>query len=200
VDLAGKMAPPGLIDSHVHSTGASMYEFDHPIPGMEPVGGVLAYVRGRAAALGPGEWITLSQVFITRLREQRYPTREELDQAAPRHPVLFRTGPDAALNSLALKLSGIGREPLAEEGGLGKVERDPKTGEPTGIVRGAARLVAARASGRAARRAGPVNRSSPGKPSRASRPFASTPSTTRFSRSRRRRKVRSKRASWRIWW
>ncbi len=103
VDLAGKMVLPGLIDSHVHSTGASMYEFDHPIPDMESIAGVLAYVRARAAALAPGEWITLSQVFITRLREQRYPTRQELDQAAPRNPVCFRTGPDAALNSLALK-------------------------------------------------------------------------------------------------
>lgn len=148
VDLGGKMLLPGLIDSHVHSTGASMYEFDHAIPDMESIGDVLAYVRARAAVLAPGEWIMLSQVFITRLREQRYPTREELDQAAPRNPVLFRTGPDAALNTLALKLSGIGREPLAGEGRLGKVERDPKTGEPTGILRSAERLVAARASGR----------------------------------------------------
>jgi predicted amidohydrolase YtcJ len=148
VDLRGKMVLPGLIDSHVHSTGASMYEFDHPIPDMESIADVLAYVRARAAVLAPGEWITLSQVFITRLREQRYPTREELDQAAPHHPVVFRTGPDAALNSLALKLSDIGRAPVPEEGRLGKVERDPKTGEPTGIVRSAARLVAARASGR----------------------------------------------------
>jgi predicted amidohydrolase YtcJ len=148
VDLGGKMVLPGLIDSHVHSTGASMYEFDHAIPDMESIGDVLAYVRARAAALGPGEWITLSQVFITRLREQRYPTREELDQVAPRNPVLFRTGPDASLNSLALKLSGIGREPVAGEGRLGKVERDPKTGEPTGILRSAERLVAAHPSGR----------------------------------------------------
>ncbi len=125
-----------------------MYEFDHPVPDMETIADVLAYVRARAAALAPGEWITLSQVFITRLREQRYPTRQELDQAAPRNPVCFRTGPDASLNSLALKLSGIGHEPLAEEGRLGKIERDPKTGEPTGILRSAARLVAARASGR----------------------------------------------------
>ncbi len=148
IDLAGKMVLPGIIDSHVHSTGASMYEFDHPIPDMESIADVLSYVRARAAALKLGEWIMLSQVFITRLREQRYPTRAELDEAAPRNPVLFRTGPDAALNSMALKLSGIGREPLPDEGRLGKVERDPKTGEPTGIVRSAARLVAARAPGR----------------------------------------------------
>ena len=49
------------------------------------------------------------QVFITRLKEQRYPTRGELDSVAPENPVLFATGPDASLNSLALKLCGIDR-------------------------------------------------------------------------------------------
>jgi hypothetical protein len=148
VDLRGKMVVPGLIDSHVHSTGASMYEFDHPIPDMERIEDVLNYIRSRAAALQPGEWITLSQVFITRLREQRYPTRQELDRAAPNNPVLFRTGPDAALNSLALKLSGISREVRPDEGKLGKVERDTKTGEPTGIIRSASRFVSAPSSER----------------------------------------------------
>jgi predicted amidohydrolase YtcJ len=149
VDLQGKTVLPGLIDSHVHSTGASMYEFDHPIPDMDTIEDVLKYVRSRAAVLKPNDWITLSQVFITRLKEQRYPTRAELDRAAPNNPVIFRTGPDAALNSQALKLSGIGREVRPDEGQLGKVERDPKTGEPTGIVRSASRFVAAGATGRA---------------------------------------------------
>ncbi len=148
VDLGGKMVLPGLIDSHVHSVGASMYEFDHPIPDMESIEDVLNYVRSRAAALKPGDWITLSQVFITRLREQRYPTRQELDQAAPNNPVLFRTGPDAALNSLALRLSGVSREVRPDEGKLGKIERDARGGEPTGIVRSVSRFVSAASSGR----------------------------------------------------
>src|ERR1041384_2506163 len=41
VDLQGKMVLPGLIDSHTHPTGASMIEFDHPIPDMESIGDVL---------------------------------------------------------------------------------------------------------------------------------------------------------------
>ena len=95
VDLAGKMVLPGLIDSHVHPGGASMHEFDHPIPAMESVADVLDYVRARAKALPAGEWITIRQVFITRLREQRYPTRKELDDAAPDHPVAVSTRPPA---------------------------------------------------------------------------------------------------------
>ena len=139
VDLAGKMVLPGLIDSHTHPTGACMTEFDHPIPDMETIADVLAYVGSRAEALGPGRWVVLRQVFITRLAERRYPTRDELDRAAPRNPVLFATGPDASLNSMALKLSGIDRDFRPE--GPGKVEKDPKTGEPTGILRNLTRYV-----------------------------------------------------------
>ena len=107
VDLAGKTVLPGLIDSHVHAPAASMYEFEQPVPDMQTIDDVLAYFRERAEKTEAGRWITLSQVFITRLKEQRYPTRAELDAAAPRHPVAFRTGPDASLNSLALSKSGI---------------------------------------------------------------------------------------------
>ena len=139
VDLQGKMVLPGLIDSHTHATWASMTEFDHPIPTMETVADVLAYIKGRAGALEPGEWVVVRQVFITRLVERRYPTRAELDEAAPRNPVLFATGPDASLNSLALRLSGIDRDFRPE--GPGKVETDPTTGEPTGILRNLTRYV-----------------------------------------------------------
>ena len=134
VDLGGKTVLPGLTDSHVHSPAASMYEFDHEVPDMETIADVLSYIKGRAEALKDGEWVTLSQVFITRLKEQRYPTRAELDLAAPKNPVVFRTGPDASLNTLALKLCGIDKNFKITDGQPGRIERDPKTGEPTGIL------------------------------------------------------------------
>jgi predicted amidohydrolase YtcJ len=141
IDLQGRMILPGLMDSHTHPTGASMTEFDHAIPDMETINDVLAYVRRRAKELKAGDWIELSQVFITRLREQRYPTRAELDEAAPANPVIFRTGPDAALNSLALKLSGMDRDFKVSDGGAGFMEKDAQTGEPTGILRNCTRFV-----------------------------------------------------------
>ncbi len=141
VDLHGKTVLPGLIDSHLHAADASMYEFDHPVPDMETISDVLDYVRARAETLGPGKWVTVSQVFITRLREQRYPTREELDRVAPNNPVVFQTGPDASLNSMALKLSGIDKDFRITDGQPGLIERDAATGEPTGIVRSASRFI-----------------------------------------------------------
>lgn len=139
VDLKGKTVLPGLADSHVHPADAAMIEFDHPVPDMESISDVLEYIKSRAEVLKEGEWIVVRQVFITRLREQRYPTKAELDAAAPRHPVVFSTGPDASANSLALAKSGIDKD--FQVTGPGKIEKDPATGEPTGILRSAMRYL-----------------------------------------------------------
>ncbi|MCL4177432.1 MAG: amidohydrolase family protein [Verrucomicrobia bacterium] len=141
VDLQGKLVLPGFIDSHAHPADACLTEFDHAIPPMECIQDVLDYIQARARVVKEGDWIEVRQVFITRLREQRYPTRAELDQAAPKHPVLFATGPDASLNRLALQLSGIDRDFEVTDGGTGFAEKDPSTGEPTGILRNCTRYV-----------------------------------------------------------
>ena len=141
LDLEGRMVLPGLMDSHTHPADAAMTEWDHSIPSMQRIQDVLDYVRARAKVVPAGEWIAVRQVFITRLAEQRYPTRAELDQAAPRHPVLFATGPDASLNSLALQRSGIDRDFQPSDGGSGFAERDPVTGDLTGLLRNCSRFV-----------------------------------------------------------
>lgn len=134
IDLGGKTLLPGLMDSHVHP-GAAMTEFDHEIPTMETIADALAYIGSRVKASKPGELILVRQIFITRLEEKRYPTRAELDRVAPENPVVFSTGPDSMLNSLALKLSGYDRNFKVPEGDAGKMEVDPVTGEPTGLLR-----------------------------------------------------------------
>jgi hypothetical protein len=146
LNLDGKTVLPGFIDSHLHAIGACMTEFDHPIPQMDSIKDVINYVKKRSGVLEDGQWIILQQVFITRLREQRYPTREELDRAAPKNPTVFRTGPDASLNSLALRLSGIDKDFRVTDGGPGYIEKDPQTGEPTGILRGCNRYIKSKSS------------------------------------------------------
>ena len=141
ISLHGKTVLPGLIDSHVHATGAAVYEFDHEIPPLETIDDVLKYVQRRAEILEDGKWIIMNQVFITRLRDQRFPTRQELDQVAPNNPVYFRTGPDATLNSLALKMNGIDKNFRITDGLPGRIEVDPVTGEPNGVIRAASRFV-----------------------------------------------------------
>jgi predicted amidohydrolase YtcJ len=133
LDLGGKTVLPGLMDSHVHP-GAAMIEFDHEIPTMETIADVLAYVSERVKVSKPGDLISVRQIFITRLEEKRYPTRAELDRIAPDNPVVFSTGPDAMLNSLALKLGGYSRSYKVPAGSAGKMEVDA-AGEPTGLLR-----------------------------------------------------------------
>jgi hypothetical protein len=139
VDLGGKMVLPGLIDSHVHPSDASLTEFDHEIPEMKTIADVLEHIRQRAKVVPPGKWIEVHQVFITRLAEQRYPTRAELDAAAPKHPVAFMTGPDVSLNSLAMERCGIDKH--FQVTGSGEVERYLTNDELTGILHGCNRYI-----------------------------------------------------------
>ncbi len=146
-ELGGRTVLPGLIDSHVHAPAAAVFEFDHEIPDMETIRDVLDYIAARAKTVPEGGWIALQQVFITRLRESRFPTRAELDAAAPRHAVNFRTGPDNMLNTLALKKCGFDRAWTVGDGGPGYLEKDA-AGEPTGLVRGLSRYIKMGAVGR----------------------------------------------------
>jgi predicted amidohydrolase YtcJ len=125
-----------------------MTDFDHQVPQMDSIADVLAYIRARAKELGPGKWVNVSQVFITRLEERRYPTRAELDAAAPENPVVFSTGPDASVNTLALQLSGIDKDFVVT--GKGYLEKDPQTGEPTGILRSCTRYIKSESSSKPA--------------------------------------------------
>lgn len=140
-DLKGKMILPGLSDSHVHAVDASLFEWNHTIPEMKNLDDVFRYIQPRTEVVPRGEWIMLSQIFVTRLEEQRFPTREELDRVAPHHPIFFRTGPDGALNSLALTRCEIDEEFKITDGQPGYLERDPKTGKLNGILRSCTRLV-----------------------------------------------------------
>ena len=68
-DLGGRTVLPGLIDSHVHAPAAAVFEFDHEIPNMETIREVLDYIAARVRVVPAGGWISLQQVFITRLKE-----------------------------------------------------------------------------------------------------------------------------------
>lgn len=158
LDLKGRTVLPGLMDSHTHPTGAAMYEFDHPIPEMETIADVLKYIEQRVAKAEEGDWIGISQVFVTRLRDQRFPNRTELDRVAPKNPVIFSTGPDSAVNSLALKLSGIDKDFKITDGQPGYLEKDPQTGELTGILRSCSRLIKSKSKSKSATEAERLDR------------------------------------------
>ena len=102
VDLQGKTVLPGLIDSHVHAIGAGLSEWKAKLPPLDSIDDIQNFIKERAKTTPAGEWIVVPRTLPPRLKEQRYPTRAELDKAAPKNPVIFATGPDASINSLAL--------------------------------------------------------------------------------------------------
>jgi predicted amidohydrolase YtcJ len=135
VDAGGKTLLPGLYDSHVHPLGASSSEKDHPIPAFRSLGDIKAYIKERTAVLPKGSWIVVRYAFPTRLVESRFLTRAELDEIAPEHPVLHQGGPAGVANSKALEVSGVTRQ--TPDPPAGTVVKDPRTGEPTGMLRNA---------------------------------------------------------------
>lgn len=135
IDAKGKTLMPGLYDSHTHPTGAATSEFDEEIPYLKSLDDVFGYIRKKTKELPEGDWIVLRFAFPTRLKEARFPTLAELDAVAPKHPVYYNAGPASMANSMALKVSKVTKDTPNPANGV--IVKDPKTGEPTGMLRNA---------------------------------------------------------------
>jgi predicted amidohydrolase YtcJ len=92
IDLRGRCVVPGLIESHVHPIGAALTERDGPVPIMNSIAEVQEYMRKEAARLPVNKLIFAPKIYATRLKERRYPTRQELDAAVPKHPAIADNG------------------------------------------------------------------------------------------------------------
>jgi len=129
------LAIPGLIDAHTHfsSGGRSLIELS--FRGVDSVEKVQAMIAEKIKELPPGTPIFGREYDHTLFPGQKWPSKEDLDQVAPDNPVVIRRvdGHSCWVNSLALKLSGIDRKTKDPFGG--EIVRDPRTGEPTGILK-----------------------------------------------------------------
>jgi predicted amidohydrolase YtcJ len=135
IDAGGKVVLPGLMDSHSHPVGAALSEWNEPLPDPKSLKEVFAFIRRKAETTPEGQWIVLRYAFPTRLDDARFPTKAELDAAAPKHPVLYHAGPAGIVNSMALQVSGVTKGTKDPPGG--QVVKDPATGQPTGMIRNA---------------------------------------------------------------
>lgn len=137
IDLAGQSVLPGLIDSHAHPIGAALVERNGPIPTFHTIGEVQSYLRKRAAAMPATEVIYGYKVYPSRLKERRYPTRYELDAAAPGRMVFLDNSYGCVLSSAALQKLNITKD--TPEPKNGRIFRD-KDGTPIGTILGAMEL------------------------------------------------------------
>jgi predicted amidohydrolase YtcJ len=135
-DLGSRVAYPGFVDSHTHLKRASLIGtvyLDCAAPEVRSVDDVLAEISRRAAVLRPTEWIQGDNLNPLTLREQRFPTRQELDHASGGRPVILRgVGRHVVVaNSAALAAASIDAATPDVPGG--RIERDAD-GEPNGVL------------------------------------------------------------------
>lgn len=146
VDLRGTTVVPGLVDAHAHLDREGLKAIYPSLARCRSIVDIQAVIRRQAARRPKGEWIVTMPVGAPPfyldptggLRERRWPTRADLDAAAPDHPVYVRgiwgywnKPPVTSIaNSLALARAGVTRDTGPPKGV--DILKDA-AGEPTGV-------------------------------------------------------------------
>ena len=136
IDFEGRTLVPGFNDAHLHlfSLIRKLLSIDISPAAVRSITDIKEAVRRKAEKTPPGTWLSGTDYNEFYLAEKRCPTRWDLDEAAPNHPVVLshRSLHACVLNSLALSLAGINAATPEPPGG--RIERDLATGEPNGIL------------------------------------------------------------------
>jgi len=145
IDLQGAFVTPGFIDPHVHFVKASTMLSQPSLRDAADPKEFIARVAAAAKALPKGQWLEGGNWDQDRWGGEM-PNKAWIDPVTPDTPVaVIRYDLHMLLlNSLALKLAGIDRNTPDVPGGV--IERDA-TGEPTGIIKDAAKDLVLRAIG-----------------------------------------------------
>ena len=133
MDLYGAAVLPGITDAHTHliNLGESLVRLN--LKDIPTEKGIVERVKQRVASTAPGEWI-LGWGWDEGKWASHYPTNQALSAATPNHPV-FLVGLHtfaAWANQRALEIAGITK--YTKDPDNGKIVRDERTGEPTGIL------------------------------------------------------------------
>lgn len=140
VDLAGRFAMPGFIESHAHFTGVGAAKMQLELMKTRTWDEIASMVAEAAKKAKPGEWI-LGRGWHQEKWDRRpvhavegFPTHELLTEAAPNNPVLLThaSGHAVVVNAKAMELAGITRKTPNPPGG--QIVKDEK-GNPTGVFK-----------------------------------------------------------------
>ena len=145
IDLQGRLALPGFIDSHTHFIEAGFHLLSVDLRDAATPEEFARLIGNHAAKLGAGRWITGGDWDHERWPDAELPTKELIDCFTPEHPVFVSRldGHMGLANSVALRFAGINAETKDPPGGT--IVRDPNTGEPTGILKDDAQSLVYRA-------------------------------------------------------
>ena len=131
IDLRGRVLTPGFVDPHNHFRVLGLYSkvyIPFIVPEVKSIQDMQAKLASIAAKTPKGQWI--SGYYLT-VGKDEIPTKQDLDKAAPDHPVwmMQQGGHYATTNSAGLKIAGVTANTPSPSGGI--IEKDTK-GEPTG--------------------------------------------------------------------
>jgi predicted amidohydrolase YtcJ len=141
IDLQGRLAVPGLIESHGHFAGIGRSLMNLDLTGARTWEDVVELAATAAGGTEPGQWIVgwgWHQEKWDRPPEvtvEGYPTHDLLSRAVPDHPVLFKHAAGnhmGLVNARGMELAGIGPDTPDPPGG--KILRDAR-GRATGVLR-----------------------------------------------------------------
>ncbi len=150
IDAAGRTVIPGLMDGHAHMDREGLKDVFPSLEGCRSVDDILNRISTIAGNTKSGEWIVTMPVGDPPyywnvpgcLAENRFPTRQELDDAAPNNPVYIRPiwgywrhqlPLESVANTEALELAGISKD-IDPATSTIEFEKDA-TGELTGLIR-----------------------------------------------------------------
>jgi predicted amidohydrolase YtcJ len=135
IDLHGRTATPGLIDTHAHVADGGLGELYHvQLSDAASVSEIVQRVRARIPRLKRAEWLVGEGWDEGKLAEHRYVRAADLDAVSPDNPVWLEhtTGHYGAANSYALRLAKIGATTRDPQGGT--IDRDA-AGHPSGVLK-----------------------------------------------------------------
>ena len=138
IDARKQLVLPGFNDAHVHFLSGGFQLSSVDLRDANSPQEFAERIRRFAERLPRGRWITGGDWDHERWSGGPLPTKELIDSYTPDTPVFVSRldGHMALANSLALRLAGVTRQTLDPVGGV--IVRDPKTGEPTGVLKDAA--------------------------------------------------------------
>jgi predicted amidohydrolase YtcJ len=134
IDLHGQFAMPGFNDAHVHLAEAAYFKNSVNMVATTSLADFEQRLRVNLSFYKPGEWIVGRGWDHTLWPRKAFPTRDDLDSVATGNPIFCERidGHVAVVNSRALEIAGITAKTPDPPGG--HIERDPATGQPTGLL------------------------------------------------------------------
>ena len=134
VDLQGKMLVPGFIDNHVHFLDGGYYLANIDLREAKSKSDFIASFRHYTDSAKGNSWIRGGN-WDHEAWGGELPRAAWIDSISGEHPVFISRydGHMGLANSIALKMAGITKNTNNPLGG--EIVKDPKTGEPTGILR-----------------------------------------------------------------